>query len=83
MPTEFSESARDDVFDNAVQQLIFVTDVAVDRHWAETALGGQAPNAERVGPSAIDDVDGRGDDLARSDGAAAPVRGLDDSQYTL
>src|SRR5258705_5207412 len=59
-----------------VEQVVFVSDVAIDPHRAEPARLGDTPDGQRVDAVSVDDVDGGGDHVVGGDLASFAARAL-------
>ena len=61
---------------NLVEQIVFVSDVAIEPHGAEPARLGDTPDGHRVDPFSVEDVDGGGDHVVSGDLASFAARAL-------
>jgi hypothetical protein len=73
---EIPKTRSDNSVNCPVEQVVFVSDVAIDPHGAEAARLGDTPDGHRVDAVSVDDVDGGGDHVISRDLASFAARGL-------
>jgi hypothetical protein len=78
---EIPKTRADNSVNDPVEQIVFVSDVAIDPHGAKPARLGDTPDGQRVDPFSVDDVDGGGDHVVGRDPASSAARGPLDSRH--
>jgi hypothetical protein len=78
---EILKTRADNSVNDPVEQIVFVPDVAVEPHGAESARLGDTPDGQRVDPFPVDDVDGGGDHVVNRDPASSAALGPLDSRH--
>ena len=79
---EIPKTRTNNSVNDPVEQIVFVSDVAIEPHRAEPARLGDTPDGQRVDPFSVDDLDGAGDHVVNGDLASSAARGLLDSRHT-
>ena len=78
---EILKTRTNNSVNDPVEQIVFVSDVAVEPHGAEPARLGDTPDGQRVDPFSVGDVDGGGDHVVSRDPASPAARGPLDSRH--
>jgi hypothetical protein len=78
---EIPKTRSENSVNGPVEQIVFVSDVAIEPHGAEPARLGDTPDGQRVDAFSVDDVDGGGDHVVSRDLASSAARGLLDSRH--
>jgi hypothetical protein len=73
---EIPKTRTNNSVNHPVEQIVFVSDVAIDPHGAEPARLGDTPDGQRVDAFSVDDVDGGGDHVVSRDLASFAARAL-------
>jgi hypothetical protein len=73
---EIPKTRSENSVNDPVEQIVFVSDVAIEPHGAEAARLGDTPDGQRVDAFSVDDVDGGGDHVVSRDLASFAARAL-------
>jgi len=78
---EIPKTRSDNSVNGPVEQIVFVSDVAIDPHRAEPARLGDTPDGHRVDAVSVDDADRGGDHVVRRDLASFAARALPNRRH--